>query len=848
MKKILLCALISLGLNARSQTYVQITNCLNGNGTYDFSVNSAVYRPLVCNYLIEFLQDPTGAWYISPSRQYTTNGHMVGSIWEWDFDPSNANNTVTVAKNKLVSDLARIKSLGFTEIRLIGASLVNTGTATSPTYTYPTGSQTTYFSLMNTFFSQVNTANLRVILLLGAGAEFYDPNKTNNFKNYLAAVATNFTSSTALMAYDLFNEPQNALWASGANDKYNFSKLVFEWNDCVKKNDPNHLTTIGLQDPWDLFAYDPVLMPIDFVSYHFYPSTYTNISTANSIMDTYYYWTGKTINMPWIIGETSYSAASGSFTGVGTEADQLSYAQHTLQKSVDCNCKGYSWWQYQETNWSPPTEAHMGLFYQYVGTTEGGPKQVAYPSTNPNPSPFLSYNSLTQNTSNCPVPANYYSILNGSTYQNQGYVKDNSGSPVVNAVVQGKDQGYANYITFTDATGHFTLASAGTSFVSIEVSYPGYTNAYQTNPTPLNSYTYTISKVNYNSWAKEYTNADNPNTFHVIDGSGPDWTFSTYDKFYKGDFNGDGIEDVLCAKYTNNTVTNDRMAIYTYKELIAQHPNGSGYSYSISSGWSLLWDNQSSSANGGGIYPYRNKLTVGDFDGDHHDDVISINGSSGWTTWFTFSSNSNPTLATWNWQDSDYGTTGHPMSAMSPYINNVIAGDFYNAGKAAIMGSSTSNWITTFQLVSGVWTWVQSNQGQTNNAASGYALSYLTPYVAQLAGGDFDGDGQKEVLGNALPSGAVAVFKPTWDNTTSQWKWINSSNAPYWTDATNSSGIYAYRNNLVVGNFDSDASDEIFGVNTSYCVAFDFVNWTSSSSSLTWDGSYYPTISDWNIN
>lgn len=124
----------------KAQQNVQITNCLNGTSTKDFSVGGSLYRPLVCNYTIEFLQEPNGSWYISPTRQYTTNGHnlIFGSdtIWTWDYDPNNSTNSVNIAKNKLITDLTRIRSLGFTEIRLIGAGLINTGTGSAPVYTY----------------------------------------------------------------------------------------------------------------------------------------------------------------------------------------------------------------------------------------------------------------------------------------------------------------------------------------------------------------------------------------------------------------------------------------------------------------------------------------------------------------------------------------------------------------------------------------------------------------------------------------------------------------------------------------------------------------------------------------
>jgi len=47
-----------------------------------------------------------------------------------------------------------------------------------------------------------------------------------------------------------------------------------------------------------------------------------------------------------------------------------------------------------------------------------------------------------------------------------------------------------------------------------------------------------------------------------------------------------------------------------------------------------------------------------------------------------------------------------------------------------------------------------------------------------------------------------------------------------------------------VGNFDSDNSEEIFGINANYAVAFNF---NTSLNTVTWDGTYNSVIADWSI-
>jgi len=153
--------------------------------------------------------------------------------------------------------------------------------------------------------------------------------------------------------------------------------------------------------------------------------------------------------------------------------------------------------------------------------------------------------------------------------------------------------------------------------------------------------------------------------------------------------------------------------------------------------------------------------------------------------------------------------------------------------------SSTGNWITCFSLSnSGTWQWMESNQGQTNNPNPGYELSYLTPYAAQLIAGDFDGDTKTDILGNALPNGDIALLKRNPNN--GKWNTFWNSNGSF-------SNVGLFRNNFVVGNFDSDLSDEIIGFSSSSCEKFDFANFTAASCVFGY-GNPYSTISDWNIN
>ncbi len=848
MKKILCFSVFLFFINSVViAQYVTVTNACGFK-----NASNQLYKPLVCNYGIQFLQDNTGAWYISPEQGYSINSSTPDGTHM--FDPNSANHVngptnVTLSKNKILSDLARIKSLGFTEIRLAGAAYrigVNGDTNPANGNGFPTGSTSTYFNLMDNFLTQVDAAGLKVIYALGGMSGEFDFTNNTAYKASMKTIAAHYATSIpgqAIMAYDLHNEPANRLHTHLENDKYNFTKLYSEWANSIKAVDPNHLITIGFYGISGMSENDPTLLPIDFVSFHLYwGSSPYSIADVKKIMNTWYYWTGKVMTMPWIIGETSYSAEDNVSpwnppnTSLGTETDQKDFADYTLRLSVDCNCKGYSWWKYQNTSWGIPYEDYMGIYNIYSSSGEGTAKPVA--------SSFPAYAGMTQVKANCPMPNDYYSILNGTSSATSGnsiltgYVRDNFGNIVPNAVISAFDNTWTkNFATFSDATGMFTIKTDGAPLGSFKISYPGYSNASPAWPWTANA-TYALTKVNYNSWVKEWTNSDVSGTLNY--GSTGNWSLSIYDKFYKGDFNGDGKGDLLCVKYSGSSATNDRMTILTYTNTLntVSWVNGTPVS-NITSGWTVLWDNNSNVNENSGIYPYRNNIVVGDFDGNGQDDVLGI-GSTLWTTWFTFVPNANPAAASWQWQDSNYGTVNdptHPMSYMTPYSYRPVAGNFYSPNTdAVILSMPSGGWMTSFQLVGGTWTWYQSNFGHTNDPAVGYEMSYLTPYIGNLKTGDFNGDGITDILGGAA-SGPFAYLRPEWNPTNSNYKW-----AVKWTG---SPAILTSYTNMVVGNYDADYSDEMFVYNgTGNCAHVNF----DASYAPYLDGTNVNMISDWSMN
>ncbi len=703
--------------------------------------------------------------------------------------------------------MAKIKSLGFNTIRVFISPVNNNGILE-----IPTGSYTSYFSIVDQFLDSVNAHNLKAILVVG-------PEKAwevhESFKSYLETISTHFYNNTTILAYDLYNEPFNTFKHEGINDKFKISNWVSEWCYVIKEFDKNHLITIGLTHPQTSIAWDPLVMPIDFVSFHFYAWT-EDLQNSKDRISSYIYWASKTIQMPWIIGEIGYSGTNIIIDDpqamTGSEYEQADFATYTMQKSLDCNCLGYSWWQYQDVNWVSPWEIYLGLvnFYGDDGFDDETNKQVA--------NVFNQFWTMSANSSNCTKPLNYYNIYNLGTVELTGRVIDNNGLPVENAVIVGwkeipnslpppSDFCYPYYTTFSNVNGYFTLRSntPGYNINVLWVSLPGYSTVKVNSP--LSYAQYKIIPINYNKWTKKWSN----NESNKIDG----WTIHDYDKFYFGDFNGDGKDEILCVSYTGGN--NDWMTMLYFDNTVAD--------------WEWGWSNYGNSTLGNGIYDYRKNLIVGDFNGDGRDDLLGIDINGNWITTFTFGTDEE-----WHWWQSNYGYVNnrkYPMSYLQPYTDYIVTGDFDGDGRDDLLGSDLPNgWTTWFKFTTAnQWAWQQSDNGYTNN--SSYPMSYMRPYRDQYIVGDFDGDGRDEILGNDLPNAYMTLFG--FEN--GNWQWI-------WSDNGNDIvGMRPYRNNLIVGNFDNDGKDELLGFST-WATKFDF-----ESGNFVWDWSTGSSgiFSDWSV-
>ena len=440
--------------------YISIEGRQFKNGTNQFF-------PLVCNYLVEYIANGTSDdFFASPYSTY--DGPLPGwGGYECDDIPT--------CNTQMSRNFTEIASMNFNAIRLISLqpyychsndhsvpgfrisyySVVN-GHSTATKYAYltkpyydPTNQQydpmtyKIFKNLKNILHtaSQIQCAGstLKVIFVCSNGIEDHNDIVSFNedFTEFLDAlsifISTECTTEEkeALMAYDLMNEPMDMNNQAGwpgiiqNHTKQDVCEKVAKWYDVLKKNDPEHLVTLGAHNYSDVFEYDGSVMKLDFFSPHFYegqkPYDATiNIVQCNTTLSpleqmeyrvfSNYYWAMTNWPLPYMIGETGFGATpNGNDGAMGTYSDQEDYAEKTLQKTLSYNCSGYSWWNYQDYIW-PGLDRYNGLLTSALCNPPCATLEKPAVQKFKDFDPFVSV----------PIegrPCNYYDIFNHVTYK-----------------------------------------------------------------------------------------------------------------------------------------------------------------------------------------------------------------------------------------------------------------------------------------------------------------------------------------------------------------------------------------------------------------------------------------------
>lgn len=289
-----------------------------------------------------------------------------------------------------------------------------------------------------------------------------------------------------------------------------------------------------------------------------------------------------------------------------------------------------------------------------------------------------------------------------------------------------------------------------------------------------------------NAWLPSWTNQGNSKI--------ADLEIDDNTNFLVGDFDGDGAEELLYYNRANNNmnssavlkfIDNDWQLIYynnnrthlngTYNnffvgdfdgdgkdEILANTYNGISKLFKFSNNeWSQIWTD-SGNINSA-LYPYKQKLYIGDFDGDGKDEILGV-ATPGWTTMFSFNNND----FIWKWSDM-----GNTNTNIYPYRQNLKVGDFDGDGIDEVLG--LDGWATILKFQNNTWNWVWSNYGV--NGLGGW--QYPLDPTDQLLIGNIDNDLKEELF--FIQNRNNADWSATIDlkNDYSGWNWNWTANSLY---------------------------------------------------------------------
>lgn len=757
--------------------YITISNGEFWNG-------DTVFKPLCINYVVDYACNvkvsTNKKYYIAPCFNYsdTGSGHLQTEIndilYDWHLCYGTDGNTEMInAQAKLNRDLDSIDSLGFNVVRLRPAIYWKNNVLH-----IPTGSYAKYFELTDDLIAKCAEHGLRVILVLEADTFGYS--YFNQYCVYLDSVTRHYSTNKAVMAYVVFAEPGYKWRTINNNDKLLISNWSRKWYYLIKKNAPNQLVTYALDGIGNVLFWDPSALTYDFLTMHFYYGA-SDPDISKMAIHSYFRWMNDNVEDVWVLGETGFSGTTDNCQEdprVGTDTAQYQYAEYTMLKALSCGCKGYSWWQYQDVKWNDCFQDYLGIFTHYPHE-RAKPVASLFPSYPPHPQYMA-----------CERPNCYYNIPNYPHENIYGVVLDQNANPIRDAyVVAWSTSCHTSYSTFTDNQGRYTISTPEDTILSLVwVSQKGYTSK-TIDHTGTAIDTYHLTRINYNGWQKNWTNSNYPVTgdnfvIHNSDvvvvgnfygdeahemllvnrstgtasmyrfsinhwsriwhGTIYGWQISSTDKFYAGDFNGDGYDEVLCVQNVQNGWANIYQFVYNLHQ-----PNNP---------WQYVWTNSGNGKIGNWNYDPGDIILPGRFNDTTYCSLLCIRNVF------------RPKGLCQRLSSGSWETLWSPVIGIGPMdttltsplgFDQYYVGDFNGDKLDELLCTDVSNGSTDMMKLiryDNGWNTLWTNNGQSDGVA-------IYPYRANLLLGNFDKDRADEILG-------VSSWATKFDfNTNNQWDW-----------------------------------------------------------------------------
>jgi len=483
----------------------------------DFILNGQPFYPQVMNFSVLVFDFPSVrnpdpmAIKKSVNIEYDSSVLYAGGSYV-DVETQNA----AALEQQLSDHFAKVRSMGFNTVRLglpmhmamdaegvrHYAMMSNYRLIDLDPETFEDIYSVRHFQLIREMIQLAAAQDLKVILLCGEDAKpgpdwtaitpATEPSDAEVYRRYLARLAQELINEPGLMAYDLWNEPVfSGTWYTLTDlSKATVCEYTTMWYDAIRSTGSTHLITLGGSSLTELGSWDPAIMKLDFYSPHIYPLFSRidgyDVQAAMERMLAKVHWQSRACPIPWLIGEMGFSAEDDHADPkdlhtnsanprlvadpathrmpymMGSEAEQASFLESSMDFVRANRGSGYSWWGFQNSrhaslllpqDFDPndDDDQQEGLVRAYHFNF-WGPLKYGNPAGLNLPAPWNVRNrwrdkamvATMQNYTLPPAPAemppppsNYYNWYNLNTdVWREGYVKDQYDQPVADALIE----------------------------------------------------------------------------------------------------------------------------------------------------------------------------------------------------------------------------------------------------------------------------------------------------------------------------------------------------------------------------------------------------------------------------
>lgn len=397
------------------------------------------FFPLVVNYIADLQWNDTACWAAS-CRNYERSGAFRFR-------------TRDSSLLQIKGEFELIRQMGFNTVRIVGitSDLVfppggqelqlqgRFGMGQDSLYSLQGRNTARYLDAVSELVGVAEACGLKVILLVRML-----PGRPE-YEERLVLLVDRLRDKPTLMAYDLFNEP---LYFDQPHHrpKKEVQAVVQRWRQLIRRHAPHQLVTIGLVGVPEVFAWDPNILDVDFISFH--PYEYEPEQVRNEIR-----WYGEHVGKPWIIGETAIPADNDSVP----YADQLEFARKTLKQTRACGGAGYSWWQFKDVHWGRFHADFLGVVDRH-GWTDVDPALPPVEGTvKPVVQAFQEFDPKAEPGACVHLP-NYHNFSSLKDTKLTGKLMDGDRQPIGGGVVLAWNANWTrSYYTISKADGTFEL-------------------------------------------------------------------------------------------------------------------------------------------------------------------------------------------------------------------------------------------------------------------------------------------------------------------------------------------------------------------------------------------------------